>query len=159
MIRASHTTVCLLCNVAFVALLSVNTAQSLVYTHTCFSGECGIVTYIRQVSPHRLSRVSSFSSLPVCGIFSCVTTSSSQVVAWVLLWYGVSVSMVMANRWLFHDWNSTGFQFPILTTMIHMWLKVVVCKIVLYWCCCQVCVVFCSKFYRCIPNSAPRTFV
>lgn len=60
-----------------------------------------------------------------------------EVAAWVLLWYGVSVSMIMANRWLFHDWNSTGFQFPIVTTMIHMWLKVIVSRVVLYWCRCQ----------------------
>ena len=39
------------------------------------------------------------------------------------MWYGVSVSMVMANRWLFHEWQGVGFPFPVLTTMVHMWLK------------------------------------
>lgn len=48
---------------------------------------------------------------------------SAQIAAWVFMWYGVSVSMVMANRWLFHEWQNVGFPFPVLTTMVHMWLK------------------------------------
>ncbi|CAM9139902.1 unnamed protein product [Laminaria digitata] len=46
-----------------------------------------------------------------------------EIAAWVFMWYGVSVSMVMANRWLFHEWQGVGFPFPVLTTMVHMWLK------------------------------------
>ncbi|CAN0298131.1 unnamed protein product, partial [Ectocarpus sp. 12 AP-2014] len=53
----------------------------------------------------------------------------SQIAAWVLTWYGVSVSMVMANRWLFYEWQGVGFPFPVLTTMVHMWLKVLVTRV------------------------------
>ncbi|CAN0416333.1 unnamed protein product [Pylaiella littoralis] len=52
-----------------------------------------------------------------------------EIAAWVLTWYGVSVSMVMANRWLFHEWQGVGFPFPVLTTMCHMYLKVAVTRI------------------------------
>lgn len=53
-----------------------------------------------------------------------------QIAAWVLAWYGVSVSMVVANRWLFHDWQGVGFPFPVLTTMVHMWLKLLLSRVV-----------------------------
>lgn len=47
-----------------------------------------------------------------------------QIVAWVLAWYGISVSMVVANNWLFHPPpHGLDFKFPILTTMVHMWMK------------------------------------
>lgn len=37
--------------------------------------------------------------------------------------------MVMANRWLFYEWQGVGFPFPVLTTMVHMWLKVLVTRV------------------------------
>lgn len=39
--------------------------------------------------------------------------------------------MVVANRWLFHSWQGKGFPFPVLTTMFHMWLKVVFSRVVI----------------------------
>lgn len=47
-----------------------------------------------------------------------------------MTWFGVSVSMVVANTWLFRDWQGVGFPFPVLTTMVHMWLKVLVTRVV-----------------------------
>ncbi|CAM9894111.1 unnamed protein product [Scytosiphon promiscuus] len=52
-----------------------------------------------------------------------------EIAAWVMTWYGVSVSMVVANTWLFRDWQGVGFPFPVLTTMVHMWLKVLVTRV------------------------------
>ncbi|CAM9303284.1 unnamed protein product [Hapterophycus canaliculatus] len=53
-----------------------------------------------------------------------------EIAAWVMTWYGVSVSMVVANTWLFRDWQGVGFPFPVLTTMFHMWLKVLVTRVI-----------------------------
>lgn len=47
-----------------------------------------------------------------------------------MTWYGISVTMVMANRWLFHDWQGKGFPFPVLTTMCHMYLKLAFTRVI-----------------------------
>lgn len=64
-----------------------------------------------------------------CCSACCFCHISRQIAAWVLTWYGVSVSIVIANRWLFHEWQNVGFPFPVLTTMCHMYLKVAVTRI------------------------------
>ncbi|CAM9259965.1 unnamed protein product [Choristocarpus tenellus] len=55
-----------------------------------------------------------------------------EVAAWVFAWYGISVSMVISNRWLFHEWRGDGFPYPILATAIHMWLKVFLSRLILW---------------------------
>ncbi len=47
-----------------------------------------------------------------------------------MTWYGISVTMVMANRWLFHEWQGVGFPFPVLTTMCHMYYKYLLTRLV-----------------------------
>lgn len=59
-----------------------------------------------------------------------LSAPSPQVAAWVMTWYGISVTMVMANRWLFHEWQGVGFPFPVLTTMCHMYYKFVLTRLV-----------------------------
>ncbi|CAM9482436.1 unnamed protein product [Discosporangium mesarthrocarpum] len=51
-----------------------------------------------------------------------------EVAAWVLTWYSISVSMVVFNKWLLHEWRGQGFPFPTLATAIHMWLKVFISR-------------------------------
>ena len=51
-----------------------------------------------------------------------------QIAGWVLLWYGISVSFTIANKWVFVDWRG-GFPFPILMTACHMGIKFVLSRI------------------------------
>ncbi|CAM9284177.1 unnamed protein product [Ectocarpus sp. 12 AP-2014] len=74
---------------------------------------------------HLLLRDATFSRLSKAADY----VPAVEIAAWVLTWYGVSVSMVMANRWLFYEWQGVGFPFPVLTTMVHMWLKVLVTRV------------------------------
>ncbi|CAM9094506.1 unnamed protein product [Ectocarpus fasciculatus] len=75
---------------------------------------------------HLLLRDATFSRLSKAADY----VPAVEIAAWVLTWYGVSVTMVMANRWLFHEWQGDGFPFPVLTTMVHMWLKVLVTRVI-----------------------------
>ena len=48
-------------------------------------------------------------------------------------WYAISSTLVMFNKWFMTRWRDGGFGFPLLTTCIHMLVKLCVTRIWL-WC-------------------------
>jgi solute carrier family 35, member C2 len=57
----------------------------------------------------------------------CLLVSAT---AWVLLWYGISVSFTIANKWIFFTWRG-GFPFPVLMTACHMTVKYMLSRCVM----------------------------
>ena len=48
---------------------------------------------------------------------------SLDIVAYIVLWYGISIGMTMFMKWFYNQWHVTGFPFPITTTACHMAIK------------------------------------
>ena len=54
--------------------------------------------------------------------------SSILVLAYTFLWYAVSITFTMFNKWFLNKWEG-GFPFPILTTSGHMLVKLLITRI------------------------------
>ena len=50
----------------------------------------------------------------------------AMLCAWILVWYTISVSMTLYNKWLF---TLYGFRFPLLVTALHFLIKVGVARV------------------------------
>lgn len=55
-----------------------------------------------------------------------------ELFAWTLLWYSISISFTLFNKWFLNIWED-GFHFPILATAIHMVIKTIISQ---FWACC-----------------------
>ena len=44
------------------------------------------------------------------------------------LWYSISLSFTLYNKWILQEWHS-GFQFPILITTVHMIMKYIITRL------------------------------
>ena len=44
------------------------------------------------------------------------------------LWYSISLSFTLYNKWILQEWHS-GFQFPILITTVHMVMKYIITRL------------------------------
>lgn len=50
------------------------------------------------------------------------------VLSLAFLWYSISLSFTLYNKWLLQEWHS-GFNFPILITTVHMVMKYLVTRV------------------------------
>lgn len=67
-----------------------------------------------------------------------------DIVAYASLWYSISISITMFNKWFLNNWQENGFPFPVTMSCIHMMIKFVLSR----W------IVCCSKleFHRLLPR-------
>eukprot|EP01065_Artemidia_motanka_P030890 TRINITY_DN3704_c0_g1_i1.p1 TRINITY_DN3704_c0_g1~~TRINITY_DN3704_c0_g1_i1.p1 ORF type:complete len:808 (+),score=208.35 TRINITY_DN3704_c0_g1_i1:51-2474(+) len=48
---------------------------------------------------------------------------AADLAAYCTLWFAVSISFTLYNKWLFKDWDDGNFCFPLTTTFVHMFVK------------------------------------
>ena len=54
-----------------------------------------------------------------------------EIMGYVFMWYGISVGFTIFNKWFLNDWRG-GFKFPVGATMIHMFVKYFLSRIVIH---------------------------
>jgi len=72
-----------------------------------------------------------------------------EIAAYVFTWYGVSLSLTMFNKWFLVYFNG-GFPFPITASAVHMFLKLVMSRIVMRYAGISVPVVTTELYWRAI---------
>jgi solute carrier family 35 protein C2 len=63
------------------------------------------------------------------------STAKAAVVAILLissltfLWYSISITLTLFNKWFFTQWHGIGFKYPLLSTTVHMFMKFLLSRI------------------------------
>ncbi|CAM9429901.1 unnamed protein product [Phaeothamnion confervicola] len=93
-----------------------------IYSGTAFAAAllCHVVRWLllHDARTSKLSRAADYAG-------------PAQVATFVFLWYGISVSFTIINRWMYVDWRG-GFPFPILTTGVHMVIKYLASRVAVW---------------------------
>lgn len=102
-------------------LVTVYLSVTLGLSSSCFAASA-LLKYISANADSQLRGTTTLSVEHIAAI---------DVAGWTLLWYAISISFTLFNKWFMNVWQG-GFHFPIFTTAIHMTIKVIISQVWAY---------------------------